>query len=133
MPERVDFWRGFIAGTLAGMAVAAFSQYDLWRKLTTPLGAPAKERSTSDFREHDAGISLHRETSESAGDPARLTPARATNSSMRFVRPGGAPGPVDAREVLDAPGRPGQSIDHSDPARPVKPASRSLNLTGTSI
>jgi hypothetical protein len=133
MPERVDFWRGFVAGTLAGMAVAAFSQYDLWRKLTTPLAAPAKERLRNDFREHAPEIAMHRETSESAGDPSRLTPARATNSVMPFVRPGGAPGPVDEPEVLDAPGRPGQSIDHSDPARSVTAASRSLNLRGRGV
>lgn len=39
MPERADFWKGFFAGTLAGMMVAAFSQFDLWRALTTPNAA----------------------------------------------------------------------------------------------
>ena len=26
--ERIDFWKGFIVGTLAGMAVAIFSNWD---------------------------------------------------------------------------------------------------------
>jgi hypothetical protein len=131
MPERVDFWRGFVAGTLAGMAVAAFSQYDLWRKLTTPNAEPAQPIRGGDFREYTASIPLRREAAESAGDPSRLAPARTSNSDVPFVLPAGSPGHIAAAEVLESPGHPGQTINHSDPARPVTPAPRSLNLTGT--
>lgn len=131
MPDRVDFWRGFVAGTLAGMAVAAFSQYDLWRKLTTPTATPAKLIRGGDFREYTESIPLRREAAESAGDPSRLASARTSSPDMPFVLPGGAPGRSAAAEVLESPGHPGEIIDHSNPARPVTPAPRSINLTGT--
>lgn len=37
--ERIDFWKGFIMGTLAGMAVAIFSNWDI-----IPQAEPELER-----------------------------------------------------------------------------------------
>lgn len=49
--ERIDFWKGFIMGTLAGMAVAIFSNWDIatraeseWEKITSPQ--PGSENTT---------------------------------------------------------------------------------------
>jgi hypothetical protein len=35
MAERADFWKGMVTGTLAGMVIAAYSQWDL-RWMTRP-------------------------------------------------------------------------------------------------
>lgn len=35
--ERIDFWKGFMMGTLAGMAVAIFSNWDITTRADSDL------------------------------------------------------------------------------------------------
>ncbi len=145
MAEHSDFWKGVVTGTLAGMVFAAYARGDFRRlfQLDTgragteawwPLGGP-----TDSFRNHlpenGSEPKMRRESSESAGDPTRLYPARATGGSgihaVDIARPGGAPGRLDAAEVLEVPGHPGQLLDQSDAAQPVRAANRALNISGS--
>jgi hypothetical protein len=145
MAEHSDFWKGVVTGTLAGMVFAAYARGDFRRLFQLETGRPGTEgwspmgNSTDSFRDHlpenGKGPLLRRESSESAGDPTRLSPARATGGSglhaVDIARPGGAPGRLDAAEVLEIPGHPGQLLDQSDAAQPVHAANRALNLSSS--
>jgi hypothetical protein len=45
--ERIDFWKGFIMGTLAGMAVAIFSNWDIASQADYELERPIGSQSGS--------------------------------------------------------------------------------------
>lgn len=80
MAERIDFWRGFAGGFLAGIAIGTFSY--LLPKLQ-------EEKALSE-NHIDPGrvdrISLHRDSSESAGDPSTLIPERGVLDKLDFER-----------------------------------------------
>jgi len=84
MMERIDYWRGFTGGFLAGVAVGA------WIYLS-----PGKNRKPADLEGLDQGevdeIFLRRESAESAGDPSRLIPENAGATRIDFQRPGQNP------------------------------------------
>jgi len=119
MAERADFWKGMLTGTVAGLVIAAYAQWDLkWGKATgQELDMAARRldahRDLTDRVEDDgyprrqntfAGgrlaasspissaedLHLKRDDAEHAGDPSRLTPAHTTIAEMAFQRPGGA-------------------------------------------
>jgi hypothetical protein len=139
--EHIDFWKGLVVGTLAGMAAAAYARGDFKRLFTV---APCTEAPDSEplafepdqaFRQLREGLILRREAAESAGDPTRLSPSVSTTRSgleaVSIERPGGAPGGATAPEILEVPGHPGQLLDHSNVAQPVKPAPRTLDLSAS--
>ena len=119
------FGAGFGAGALTALIVAAAVR----RGNTHAPDYSTPKDPASFFRHNPERLHLRRESSESAGDPARLASAR-TGAVAGFERQGGAPGGSTAAETLETPGRPGQQIDHSDASQPVKPATRALDLTG---
>ncbi len=63
----MDYWRGFTGGLIAGVAIGAWVYF-----------SPRVVRQHNDFErfneEGPDGLSLHRESPESAGDPAKLLP-----------------------------------------------------------
>ncbi|HEX3471302.1 MAG TPA: hypothetical protein VHT28_08965 [Silvibacterium sp.] len=136
MPEN-DFWKGLVTGTLIGMVLAAFAKGDFDRFFRPAPATGFQPEQT--FRGRVKGLRLRREASESAGDPTRLSPAltptrsaaASTQSAVSIDRPGGAPSPSSAAEMLEVPGHPGQLLDHSDPAQPVHSASRTHDLSGS--
>jgi len=137
--ESVEFWKGVVVGTLAGLVAAAYARGDLRRFLTfsgrvetSDATLPFEPEPT--FREN-ATVKLRREASENAGDPTRLAPAlvtRFTPKAISIERPTGAPGLTAPAEILEVPGHPGQLIDHSDTAQPVESAARTHNLSSNS-
>jgi hypothetical protein len=135
MSENVDFWKGLVTGTLVGMVFASYAKWNFGRISDFYTKAEASPVAASDgFRENTGGLNLRRESSESSGDPRKLSPARSGGATLRAVgieRPGGAPGRMVAAEILEVPGHPGQTLDHSDPAQPVHASVRALDLSGT--
>ena len=138
--ESVEFWKGVVVGTLAGLVAAAYARGDLRRF----LGFSGRTDMSPDemlpfepehaFREH-ASVKLRREASENAGDPTRLAPAlvsRFTPKAISIERPTGAPGLTAPAEILEVPGHPGRLIDHSDTAQRVESAARAHNLSSNS-
>lgn len=119
MAGKAYFWAGFMMGSLTGAAIMAAISRDTGRH-----GFAFTDGERSRFRDDSNGLRMRRESSESAGDPAQLASSR-TGAAAEFERQGGAPGGIAAAEMLEAPGRPGQRIDLS---QPVKPASRTLQL-----
>jgi len=81
MSERIEFWRGFAGGLLAGVVVGAFSYLakDTNEGRVVSLAEQIEERTNS--------LPLHRESAESAGDPAKLLPHAGTVASIDFERP----------------------------------------------
>ena len=69
MSERIDFWRGFSGGLLAGVVVGAFIYLSPKNAEETASMNP----EMSDGRQVDP-LFLHREAKESGGDPSRLVP-----------------------------------------------------------
>ncbi len=137
--ETVEFWKGVIVGTLAGLVAAAYAKGDFSRLLSfnnspeLPLD-PLPFEPEHAFRE-DAEVKLRREASENAGDPTRLAPALVSTFTPRTIsieRSAGAPGSASTPEVLEVPGHPGQLIDHSDAAQRVQSAARTHDLSSSS-
>jgi hypothetical protein len=114
-----SFWTGLAVGGAAGIAgsVLALTRCSL-------AGRCARGERWGQKR---AGLRIALKRDEGGGDPAALTSAR-TGATPGFERRGGAPGPGREAESSETPGRPGQRIDYTDPSRPVKPASRTLDL-----
>jgi len=137
--ETVEFWKGVIVGTLAGLVAAAYAKGDFRRLLSFNHGPelpldPLPFEPEHAFREH-AEVKLRREASENAGDPTRLSPALASSSRLRAIsieRPAGAPCRAAAPEMLEVPGHPGRLIDHSDPAQRVHSTARTHDLSSSS-
>jgi hypothetical protein len=78
MMERIDYWRGFTGGLLAGVAIGAWVYF-----------SPRTSRETANFNREEADdLSLRRESAESAGDPSRLVPQITGAARMDFERPG---------------------------------------------
>jgi hypothetical protein len=79
MIERMDYWRGFTGGLIAGVAIGAWVYF-----------APRTGRKTIDSecfeQENLHGLSLHRESVESAGDPAQLVPEKLGSARLDFER-----------------------------------------------
>jgi hypothetical protein len=133
--ENVDFWKGFVIGALFGLTAAAYARGE-FRHLLSVASCPDAEPPVPDhdFRDHSTALKLRREASEAAGDPTQLSPAIApmhstTPQTVSIERPGGAPGPASTPEILEAPGHPGQQIDHSDAAQRLQSAARTHDLT----
>ena len=118
---------------------AAYARGDFRRLFTmAPCAEPQLAtippvNSKAAFRDHSAELKLRREASENAGDPTQLSSAALgpvaladdlTPQAISIERPGGAPGPASAAELLEVPGHPGQLIDHSDAAQRVLSAAR---------
>jgi hypothetical protein len=80
MMERIDYWRGFAGGFLAGVAIGAWVYF-----------TPRKDGKVIDEADFDRNGSdnpnLHRASAESAGDPSWLIPERAGATRMEFERP----------------------------------------------
>jgi hypothetical protein len=80
MMERIDYWRGFTGGFLAGVAIGA------WIYLS-----PGKNRKPADLEGFDPEetnhVHLRRDSAESAGDPSWLIPENAGATRMDFQRP----------------------------------------------
>lgn len=106
---RSTFW----IGTLCGAATACIAGQLL------RLGRPhltlirGKRRETAEVLR----IPLRRDAG--GGDPSALAPDRS-RAHPDFERSGGAPGGVAAPEVHDVPGHPGQRLDYTDAAKPVR-------------
>src|ERR1700722_14789342 len=86
MTERIDFWRGFVGGVVAGVAIGAliyFSPND------------REERDAALYNDFDVDETdeffLRRDAAESAGDPSRLIHETAGATRIDFERPGQSP------------------------------------------
>jgi hypothetical protein len=81
MMERIDYWRGFTGGFLAGVAIGAWVYF-----------SPRISRKVGDYegfdRERPDEPSLHRESAESVGDPSWLVPQTGNITRMDFERSG---------------------------------------------
>jgi len=145
--ETVEFWKGAVIGTLFGLVAAAYARGDFRRLFTmAPCAEPQlatippaipSVNSKAAFRDHSAELKLRREASENAGDPTQLSSVALgpvaladdlTPQAISIERPGGAPGPASAAELLEVPGHLGQLIDHSDAAQRVRSAARTHQL-----
>jgi hypothetical protein len=79
--ERIDFWRGFSGGLLAGVAIGAFIYFSPRNSSETgALTDAGGDRQPAD------PLFLHRDAAESAGDPAGLLPEAARISKVEFER-----------------------------------------------
>ena len=80
MIERMDYWRGFTGGLVAGIAIGAWMYF-----------SPRANRKIIDSErfewERSGDLSMHREAPESAGDPAGLIPERLNSARLDFERP----------------------------------------------
>ncbi len=132
MSERLEFWKGVTVGMLAGAAAAALARMASLPTLSADgrgeILKPALRSSEVPVRTDTLEFRLRRDQPESAGDPASLAPFRTRTVSTQFERQGGSPGGATDPERLDAPGRPGQQIDHADASTPVRMSSRTLDL-----
>jgi hypothetical protein len=87
MTERIDFWRGFTGGFLAGVAIGAFIYF-------SPAGRDSKE--SAQYNNFDSNGDLdstdeffpRRDAAESAGDPSRLVHQTAGASRIDYEHPG---------------------------------------------
>jgi hypothetical protein len=80
MMERIDYWRGFTGGLLAGIAIGTWVYF-----------SPRLDRNTIDSKTFNKNapddVSLRRESPESAGDPSLLVPETTGLARMEFDRP----------------------------------------------
>ena len=139
MAERSDivfFCRGFIMGSLVGLVAAAYS-YSRGDSRAQRLASDEERipEASHTFRQHSTDLDLRREASETAGDPTILTPSVATGRTVppaiTFERSSGNLGPASTGEVLEVPGQPGQTLDYSDAAQPVKSVLRTHRISAT--
>ena len=117
MENNRTFWIGALCGAAVGCFVdrLLLRERGRQRRVARPSGSSTKV----------VRISLKRD--QYGGDPAGLTPDRGP-SRPGFERRGGAPGGSAAAESAEAPGHPGERLDHSDPAQRVRSASRTQDL-----
>ena len=109
--------RIFWTGALCGAAVAYVTDQLLLRRRRPTHGLSVVDGGNAKLLR----IPLKRDSA--AGDPALLAFDRSS-SRPSFERRGGAPGGTAAAEVHETPGHPEQQLDYSDPAQPVRSASR---------
>ena len=80
MMERIDYWRGFTGGLLAGIAIG-----------TWVYMSPRADRNTIDSKTFNKNapeeVTLRRETPRSAGDPSLLVPETTGAARTEFDRP----------------------------------------------
>jgi hypothetical protein len=81
MMKRIDYWRGFTGGLLAGVAIGA------WIYLSPGKGRKSVDLEGFDQEETNNDVYLRRESAESAGDPSLLIPENAGATRMDFQRP----------------------------------------------
>ena len=117
------FWKGATFGVVAGAVLMRL----LGGRPGAVQAAPVAPRSWGgrERMPERRGIRLRRD--EGAGDPNILTSAR-TGANATFERAGGAPGGTQRPEASEVPGRPGQAIDYTNAAAPVRLSSRTLHL-----
>jgi hypothetical protein len=84
MTERMDFWRGFAGGLLAGVVIGSFTYFS---PRDTDDHPAATFADLDKNRASEKPMPLKREASENAGDPARLLPDTGTISRIDFERP----------------------------------------------
>jgi hypothetical protein len=106
---RSTFWFGALCGAAA--AFIARQMLTLGRPHLTVIRGKGREKAEV-FR-----IPLRRDAG--GGDPSTLASDRS-RARPGFERSGGAPGGVAAAEVHDVPGHPGQRLDYTDAAQPVR-------------
>ena len=106
---RSTFWTGALCGAAA--ACIAGQLLRLGRPHLTLIRGKKREMAEV-FR-----IPLRRDAG--GGDPSALASDRS-RSRPGFERSGGAPGGVASSEVHDVPGHPGQRLDYSNAAQPVR-------------
>jgi hypothetical protein len=86
MTERIDFWRGFVGGVVAGVAIGALIYF-------SPNAR--EEREMASYNDFDVDETdeffLRRDGAESAGDPSRLIHETAGATRIDFERPGQRP------------------------------------------
>jgi hypothetical protein len=122
MNDRFAFWKGVTAGVFGGIAVGALARLSAAEAARfssqsgTPRGRATGPTSDTSLQFNQAKkVRLRRESAESAGDP-RITgpvPELRQVEGSAFERPPGAPGGRTPAEILEAPGRPGQPMDHA--------------------
>jgi len=79
MMERIDYWRGFTGGLIAGVAIGA------WIYFSSRTERKIIDSESFDHRPDD--LSLRREAAERAGDPARLVPDAMGAARLDLERP----------------------------------------------
>jgi hypothetical protein len=86
MTERIDFWRGFVGGVVAGVAIGALIYF-------SPNAR--EDRDMASYNDFDVDETdeffLRRDAAESAGDPSRLIHETAGATRIDFERPGPRP------------------------------------------
>jgi hypothetical protein len=82
MAERIDFWRGFTGGFLAGVAIGAF----IYFSPRSHEGRNIAAYNDFDLDETDEFF-LRRDSAESAGDPSRLVPQTPGATRIDFESP----------------------------------------------
>ena len=86
MTERIDFWRGFVGGVVAGVAIGALIYF-------SPNAR--EDRDMASYNDFDVDETdeffLRRDAAESAGDPSRLIHETAGATRIEFERPGPRP------------------------------------------
>jgi hypothetical protein len=121
MKERFAFWKGVTAGIFGGIAIGALTRLSAAEadRLSDSLPAPDRRYPVASQLVRASNerpkLSLRRDGAESAGDPRMTGPVSTLGaiSGRAFERPPGAPGGRTPAEVLAAPGRPGQTMDHT--------------------
>jgi hypothetical protein len=132
--NHLDFWKGFVTGSIFGAAAAACARGNLRRFFAfRPEAKPSKPHHS--FRRHSTELGMRREASENAGDPTRLSPSIAKKStaveppSITIERSSGNAGPTSSPEMLEVPGQPGRTIDHSDASQRLASALRTHKIS----
>ena len=78
--ERLDYWRGFTGGLLAGVAIGAW--------IYSSSGRNRKSTDIEGFDDRKSiDILLNRESAERLGDPSQLVAERAGATRIDFERP----------------------------------------------
>lgn len=114
MKETRTFYGTFWSGALLGAAV-------VWLLEEIRLRRRANEPRLVLVHSADRNPRVPLKREEGAGDPSLLT-TRHAETPTTFERSGGAPGGSQPAEVHEAPGHPGQRLDHSDPSQQVRSA-----------
>lgn len=123
MKDRLAFWKGVVAGIFGGIAIGALTRLSSAetasprRESAAPTGGATRPAPKIPGPFHQpAKILLRRDAAESAGDPRITGPVPVSElrqvAGKAFERPPGAPGGRTPAEILEAPGRPGQPMDH---------------------
>jgi hypothetical protein len=86
MSERIDFWRGFVGGVVAGVAIGAL----IYFSPNAREGRDGASYNDFDVDETDEFF-LRRDAAESAGDPSGLVREAAGATRIDFERPGQSP------------------------------------------